>query len=125
MSGLQLVLRALGIGVGVVVATKLAFAGLTGRPIAIEPGVDLLQMVIVSIPFLMLAMGRVRARLPWLTGLALTAALWGYYLYEGVRYQWSGDTSGVNFGLVLIMLASPVLISLACIAAVVVDRRRG
>ena len=108
-----------------VVATKLAFAGLTGRLLAIELAVDLLHMVIVSIPFLMLAMGGVHARLPWLTGLALTAALWGYYLYEGVRYQWSGDTSGVNIGLGLIMLASPVLISFACIAAVVVERRRG
>lgn len=124
MSGLRLVLRALGIGVGVVVATKLAFAGLTGRPLTFSFGVDLVQMVMVAIPFLMLAMGRVRARLPWLTGLALTAAFWGYYLYEGVRYQWSGDTSGANIGLGLILLASPVLISFACIATYLLERRR-
>jgi len=125
MSRLRLVLYALGIGAGGVAFTKLGFAGLTGRPLNFSFTVDLLQMVIVAIPFLVLAMGGVRARLPWLTGLALTAALWGYFLFEGVRYQWSGDTSGANIGLGVIMLASPLLISFACIAAYVIERRRG
>ena len=125
MSRLRLVLYALGIGAAVVALTKLAFAGLTGRPLNFSFSVDIFQLVIVAIPFLVLAMGGVRARLPWLTGLALTIALWSYYLYDGVRYHWTGDTSGANIGLGLILLASPLVISFACIAACLVERRRG
>jgi hypothetical protein len=75
MSRLKLVLLALGIGVGAVAFTKLAFA------------------------------------------------LWSYYLFDGVRYQWSGDRSGAKIGLGLVLLASPLLISIACIAAHLVGRR--
>lgn len=124
MSRLRLVLLALGIGIGVVAFTNLALSGLTGRPLNFSFGVDLFQLVIVAIPFLVLAMGGVRARLPWLTGLALTAMLWGYYLYDGVRYHWSGDASGANVGLGLLLLASPLVISIACIAAYLLERRR-
>ena len=122
----RMVLLALGIGLAVVGLTSLGFSAATGRPLEGSLEIYLFQLTIVSLPFLVLAMGGVRARRPWLVGLLLTGALWGYYLFEGIRYQLSGDRSGANIGLGLLLLASPLLISIACIAThAIAQRRRG
>ena len=95
----------------------LSFSIVTGRPLNLgeEWGVFLFQMVLVAVPFGLLALAGIRHKAPWIMGGALTAALWGYYLFDGIRYQLSGDRSGVNFGLAFLMLASPVIISGACL----------
>lgn len=112
MSKLRLVFLALGIGLVVVALTRLG----SGRPLAVSH-LDLMQLMMVSIPFLVLAMGRIRARLPWLTGLALTVALWAW-----VSLTNAGPGSA-SPGLGLLLLASPLLISIACIAAYAIKRR--
>lgn len=103
-------LAALAIGVIVVGGSAGLFSLLTGRPLRLgaEWGVFLMQMVLAAAPFAVLAGARTRA--PWLTGLALTLALWGYVLFDGVRYQWHPDGSGANIGLGQFMIVSPFLI---------------
>jgi hypothetical protein len=111
---LKLVVAALAIGIGTVGAVNLGFSLMTARPMA-ATSVAVVEVVIVAMPFLFLALSRISARPPWLTGLALTFGLWGYYLFEGVRTQLSGETSGANIGLGLLMLASPFIIIAACL----------
>jgi hypothetical protein len=104
---------AVAVGPAVVAGVTLAFAALTGRrpDLAAEGGVFLIQALMVAAPFLLLSLKGTRDRLPWLVALGLTLAAWGYYLFEGVRYQWSGDRSGVDMGVALGMLVSPLLIA--------------
>jgi hypothetical protein len=104
---------ALAAGPAVVAAQALAFAWLTGRPLDLDQewGVLLVQVAIVAAPFLLLSLAGTRDKLPWLAAAFLTLALWGWVLFDGVRYQWSGDKSGANIGLGLIMLASPFVIT--------------
>jgi hypothetical protein len=107
------------IGLLTIVIVSGCFSLVTGRPLNLreEWGVFLFQALIVAIPFGLLALSGVRDRIPWLVGLALTTAFWGYYLFDGIRYQLGGDKSGVNFGLAFLMLASPAVISAACLVA--------
>ena len=105
------VLLALAIAVGVVVGSAALFTLLTGRPFEFAADVLTFQLAIAAAPFLALAIIGVRNRRPWLVGLWLTLALWGYFLFEGVRYQWNPDGSGANIGLGLIMLFSPLVIT--------------
>jgi hypothetical protein len=109
-------LAALAIGVLIVAAETCAFSLLTGMPLdfADEWGVLLFQMLIVAAPFAFLALAGIGDKLPWLVGLGLTLALWGYVLFDGVSYQWHPDGSGANIGLGLFMLASPLFITVAC-----------
>lgn len=114
------------IGVAVVAGQALLFTGLTGRPLELGAswGVFLFQVLLVAAPFLLLALIGTRRKSPWLVALALTLALWGYYLFDGVSYQLSGDASGANIGLGLILLASPLFIAGAALAAHAWSRRR-
>ncbi|MGZ8336794.1 MAG: hypothetical protein ACXWU1_09050 [Allosphingosinicella sp.] len=112
------VLRALAIGVLVVTATA-GIAAVAGRPIGLGELNEALpvfafQAFMVALPFLVLAMAGITARAAWLTGLALTVALWGYSLIDALVL--ATPERGANIGLGLIMLVSPVLISIACVA---------
>jgi|GEM_PF-2531712 len=120
-------LGAIAIGVLVVAGEAGAFSLLTGRPLNLsdQAGVFLFQMLSVAAPFGLLALAGARRALPWLAGLALTLALWGYALVEGVRYQRHPDGTGADIGLGLIMLASPLVIAAAALAAHAWQRRRG
>jgi len=73
------------------------------------------QLGLVSVPFLLLAFLHVASRTPWLVGMALTFGLWGYFAYDVLAHRHEGR--GVNIGLSLIMLASPLLISAICMIA--------
>src|SRR3954470_20444218 len=123
MSRSWLLAAALAIGVFVVAADAILFSALTGRPLSFASDVEPVNAIIVAIPYLALALSGARRALPWLVGLALTLSLWGYYLYEGVSYQWHPDGSGTDIGLGLIMLASPLFISAVVLAIHVVQRR--
>ena len=70
----------------------------------------LLQAAIVAFPFVILAFFEQTSKLVWVFGLALTAAFWGYYLFDGLN-----DTGeGANIGLGLLLLISPLIITGAC-----------
>ncbi len=110
---------ALSIGLVTVVAVHGFFWLATGKTLnlADEWGNFLAHILIAAAPFGLLALAGIRNRAAWLVGLALTAAFWGYYLFVGIRYQLSGDRSGANIGLGLVMLLSPLIISAACLIA--------
>jgi hypothetical protein len=116
---------ALGIGIGVVAAESILFSLLTGRPLVFAADVAPINAIEAAAPFVVLALLRARL-LPWLIGLALTLAAWGWLLFEGVSYQWHPDGSGADIGLGLIMIAAPIWITAPCLIAHAMQlRRRG
>jgi hypothetical protein len=72
----------------------------------------LLQALIVSIPFLLLAAFGITKRISWVAGIVLTVAFWSYYLLATLSSQ--DDGTGANIGLGLLMMASPIPISIVC-----------
>lgn len=118
---------ALAIGVLTVVLVNGAIYLLTdiSLNLAEEWFTFLIQIAIVSAPFVLLAGLGIRNKLPWIVGLLLTFAFWGYYLFEGVSYRWYPDGSGADIGLGLIMLFSPIPIAALCLATWVLQRRTG
>jgi hypothetical protein len=106
---------ALAIGIFTVSAVTGIHSMLTGARLnlAEELPIFLFQILVVSIPFLLLALLNIRSALPWLVGVILTGALWSYYLYDAVSHH--GDGRGANIGLGLILLASPFVISTICL----------
>jgi len=84
-----------------------------------------IQVAIISAPFVLLAGLGIRNKLPWIVGLLLTFALWGYYLFDVVSYRWYPDGSGARIFLGLIFLFSPVPITGLCLATWALQRRTG
>jgi hypothetical protein len=114
---------ALAIGPFVAGGTAIVFSLLTGRSLGLEWGILALQSLFVSIPFVAVALTGTLRKAPWLVGLALTVILWGYYLFEGVSYQWHPDGTGADIGLGFMMLASPVVITAICLGVHWLQRR--
>lgn len=110
---------AVAIGAFTVLATDVIFSLVTQRPLNFpEEWVALLSQIgIASFPFGLLAISGVRDKRVWLLGIALTWALWGFYLFEVIRYHRSDDTSGANIGLGVFMLFAPVAIAVVCVVA--------
>lgn len=117
---------ALAIGALTIAIVSVTFSLSTGSPLNLQEefGVFLCRMLMVAAPFGVLSLSGVYDRLPWAVGLGLTAAFWGYYLFEGVIYQLSDATSGVNFGLAFLLMLSPVIISAACLGTAKMSRNR-
>lgn len=82
------------------------------------------QIVIASTPFIVLAIFGIRTRRPWIVGICLTAAFWGFYVYEITRPYEGG---GADIGLGILMLFSPLPIAGASLLSLVtlVDGRSG
>ena len=109
-------LISLAIGILVVSAAN-AFAYLVMRiPFAWEDeyAVIIFQIVIVSLPFIIISLTGARSPAPWVAGLGMTVALWGFYVFDAWSSRGSGE--GANIGLGLLMLMSPVVISAVCMA---------
>ena len=117
---------ALLIGPVVAFGTALLHSILIRRPFdwGAEAYVLSFEALMVAAPFLLIAMTGTRYKLAWLTAFTLTFAFWGYLLFDGVRYHWSGDTSGADIGLGLIMLASPIVITAATMGIYAWERSR-
>ena len=79
-----------------------------------EAGILAFQILLASIPFLLLALAGIGNKVPWLVGVALTALFWGLLLTDAISRD--GDGSGANIGLALLLLFSPLIISIACFA---------
>lgn len=114
---------ALGIGVAVVAACNTVWAIAGGFPIATlwDEGSPA-QVLLASFPYLVLAIFGITARRPWFTGLCLTAAFWGYYLWDITHYE----GGGANIGLGILMMLSPIPITGASLLALatLADGRR-
>ena len=125
MNRLKAMFAALAIGL-LVVAASVAITSLGGRPVqrdqlGDEMPILAFQVFMVAIPFLVLATAGISTRRPWIAGLGLTLALWSYYLLDALVLAVPGR--GVNIGLGLIMLASPLLISVVCVALARTDMK--
>lgn len=125
MNRLKAMFAALAIGL-LVVAASVVIASLGGRPIQREQLGDEMpilafQVFMVAIPFLVLATAGISTRRAWIAGLGLTLALWSYYLLDALVLAVPGR--GASIGLGLIMLASPLLISIVCVALARTDMK--
>jgi len=117
---------ALLLGIAVAAGTAIAFQLLTGRAIDLgsEAGPLASQALLAAAPFAALALAGARRPLPWLSALAPTLLLWGWFLAAGLSYQWHPDGTGANIGLGLIMLASPLPIGAVGLAVHFRQKRR-
>ncbi len=104
---------ALAIGPVVAGGTELAVSLLTGRSMG---GAMVLEAILVSVPFIAIALTGTLRKTPWLVGLALTLALWGYILYELLSHVWYPDGGGADiFGYALIELTATLFITAICL----------
>ena len=113
---------ALAIGPIVAGGSAIAVSLLTGRSLG---GLIVWQSILVSLPFIAIALTGTLRKTPWLVGLALTLALWGYILCEVVSHIWYPDGSGADiFGLALIELTSTLLITVICLGVYWLQRHQ-
>lgn len=119
-----LAVLALAIGaLTILVVVGLAVLVAGRAPPVDEVPIFLILILVVSAPFLLLALLNVRSGSPWVTGIALTALFWGLLLIDGIAR--AGDGSGANIGLGIIMLLSPIIISAFCLFVVRQNERSG
>lgn len=125
-SRLQLALIALAIGIVVIGAEAI----LTGSAdyllsaFADEAGPLFFNVLFVSAPFLLLALRGVTRLLPWIVGLVLTLAVWGYIIGKFVSGGFEGGSSvGNAIWMAMVMLGSSAVITIIC--ALLSRRSRG
>ena len=112
---------------GCLFAVALAFAPLAiyasvgGPELSYEFFPLLFFGVTLALPFGYLALESTTAWLPWLVAIGLTIAFWGALV--GSVFVASRNQTGVNFGMGLVMLAFPVVITVFAWAAVQSTRR--
>ena len=107
---------ATAVGVAVPAAYSVLYSVLTHQPLALGRDVDAVNVVIVAAPYLLLALLRVSSILPWAVALGLTVSVWGMWLHSTVTYKWHPDGSGVDFGTIFLIFASPIFISIVAFA---------
>ena len=98
---------AIAIGVAVIAICNTAWAVTHHFPLLTlweETCVSAMQILMVSAPYILLALLGIDARRPWIVGLCLTAIFWGYYLYSLTRPYEGG---GADIGLGILMMFSP------------------
>jgi len=105
---------AIAIGIAVVWIVNTAWTAFSETGGSLWGGETDSQVLMVSAPFLVLALLGTGAPWPWLVGLFLTAAFWGFCLYVLTRPYEGG---GANIGLGVLMLFSPFLITIAVLLA--------
>lgn len=121
---LKALLLALAIGGGTVLAATLATAIPFGLPVVEggDWGGFLLGMLIVALPFVALALLAERSRALWGSALAVTFLLWGYYVFEAVRYRLHGSSVLAHMGFDVLLFSYPFLLA-TILAAVSLARK--
>jgi ABC-type transport system involved in cytochrome c biogenesis permease subunit len=116
---------AVAIGILITFGERIVFAVALGRSIDLsEPGVFVMNTALVAIPFLLLAKRSSGRVVPWLLAIAATAWVHWWYLSMGIDYQRAPDGSGVPMFEALVVLLSPLPISLLALIADNILRRR-
>jgi hypothetical protein len=110
---IMLLLFALFLGATIIVVFSLIHGLITGDSLSPSGGIVSLTIktIVVAFPLLILAMIGITAKTPWLTGIALIVAAWGFVLYETVERP----SNGANIGLGLLLVASPFVITIICL----------
>lgn len=111
--GLSLIAIAIGLITVVIFNGTVMIVGGIPRHLEFEIIISVIQVILVSIPFLLNAFLNIRLVASWIVGIALTSSLWGYFLYYVISHR--GDGSGANIGLGLLICISPIIISTACL----------
>ena len=118
MTRLPAILTALGLGIAVVAVAfgteSLANDGFTLRGFIDSLPYFLILALWIAVPFLILALARVRARAPWIAGVALTVAAWAFFFFAA--YALTDPAEGANIGLGMLAMVSPVIITVICVA---------
>jgi hypothetical protein len=119
-------LAALAVGPLVAFGTAALWSHFTGRFLDFDEewAVLAIQALLVSMPFVGVALTGTKRAAPWIVGLGLTLLLWGYYLFRTVSHQRHPDQVGADIGLGLAMLFSPVVITAGSIGVHLWQRRR-
>ena len=113
---LLLLLVAAVIGFTVVAGESVLYSALTGRPWTVSGDFDLWTVAIVATPYVVLAVLPATRLAPWAVALALTISLWGWWLYSTVNYYRHPDGSGADIGTGILLIASPLVISVVAAA---------
>jgi hypothetical protein len=107
--------------IGSVVVSFTLFAG-ANLNLKEEWGILLFQALLVAAPFGALVAARESGRAAWLTAAAMTGLLWSLLAGDALIRRGAG---GVNIGLALLMLVSPMIITgCAFAAAALINQRR-
>jgi peptidoglycan/LPS O-acetylase OafA/YrhL len=102
---------ALAVTLVLTAAISAAFDWGNPGPITSDIGWEAVVFVaMIGAPFAALAVARTRDWLAWLLGVALTAALWGYDIYELHRQP------GANFVLGFVFMMTPIAFAALCLA---------
>ena len=96
------------IGFIVVATCNAVWAATRGvSPLKVWDDATPFQVLIAGSPYAVLAVFGISARRPWIVGLCLTAAFWGYYLWRITTFNGIG---GADIGLGILMMFSPILV---------------
>ncbi|WP_395622240.1 hypothetical protein [Sphingomonas daechungensis] len=76
----------------------------------------ILYGVLLAVPFGYLALEGARNWMPWIVAIALTACFWGALIGSSIFS--ARHHTGVYFGMGLVMLASPIIVTFSAWAAV-------
>src|SRR5437762_1780118 len=80
-----------------------------------EFGPLLVNILIAAAPFLLLAARQVTTRTPWVIGLVLMTAVWGYVAIKFVTGGFDGGTSvGNSLWLAAVSMGSSLVITFIC-----------
>jgi len=82
----------------------LGLSAVNDRPVGARD-FSFLEFAVIGFPFAMLALAQAREWLAWLVAVALTAAVWGWLLYEISLHR------GANFAAGPILMIAPILIA--------------
>ena len=106
-------LAALGIGVGIPLVSIYAVAVPFGDPPALGDNLLALLagMLVVALPFLVLALLAERSRLLWGAALAVTLLLWGWYVVMAIDYRADGSSVLAHMGFDVILFFYPLLLA--------------
>lgn len=116
------IVAAIAIGFAVVAICNTVWALATGFPIATRwNDASVTQVGLASLPYLILAICGIDARRAWGTGLCLTTAFWGFYLWVIIYHQ----RPDANIGLGMLMMFSPFPIAAGSLLALARGRKTG
>jgi hypothetical protein len=105
----------IGIVINFFMATASGSIGYLLSNLGDEAGPLIFNILLPSVPFLLLAMRGITAGKPWLVGLILTMLTYGYVIFTFLSGDAKGGTAaGKAIWLALVLLVSSIVITITC-----------